>query len=152
MGPSVRIGLVGATTTLGREIASVLADGSELAVAELRAFSEDESEFDDFESPLDLRSGTADFSGLDIVLMASSPQQALDEIRRALRSEVPCIDCSGALLGSEEVPLRVAGPLDSDSAWSGPLVSSPTDASLSWVRVIRVLDREAGVVGVSGSV
>ena len=155
MGQGVRIGLVGAATTLGREIASVLADESDLAVAELRAFGEFESEepgFDDYESPMDLRSGTADFSGLDIVLIASSSQQALEEIRRALRSEVPCIDCSGALLGSEEVPLRVAGPLESDSIWSGPLVSSPTDASLSWVRVIRVLDREAGVVSVSGSV
>lgn len=154
MSRSVRIGLVGATTALGQEIGSALADESDLDVAELRAFADAESEDQesDYESVMNLRSGTADFSGLDVVLMASSPQRALDEIRRALRSEVACIDCSGALLGAEEVPLLVAGPGESDSAWSGPLVSSPTDASLSWIRVLRVLDGEAGVVGVSGSV
>ncbi|MEE3329174.1 MAG: Asd/ArgC dimerization domain-containing protein [Myxococcota bacterium] len=152
----MRLGLVGATTTLGQEIASVLVDEPDLILTELRAFADSEVGDDaleyESESVMGLPSGPGDFSGLDMVLLASSPKLALDEIRSALRAEIPCIDCSGALLASDEVPLLVAGEGETPSVWSAPLVSTPTDASLAWLRVLRVLDQEVGVEAVSGTV
>ena len=156
MSRDVRLGLVGATTTLGQEIASVLVDEPELVLAELRAFAdfepgEEGAEFDP-EVMLALPSAPGDFAGLDMVLLASSAGLALEEIRSALRAEVPCVDCSGALVESEDVPLLVAGAGETPSVWSAPLVSAPTDASLAWFRVLRVLEEEVGVEGVSGTV
>ena len=106
MSREVRLGLVGATTTLGQEIASVLVDQADLTLAELRAFADsgNDDEFGEFEGLMPLPSSPGDLAGLDMVFLASSPQLALDEIRSALKAEIPCIDCSGALLESEEVP------------------------------------------------
>ena len=156
MSRDVRLGLVGATTTLGHEIASVLVDEPDLVLAELRAFAdfepgEEGAEFDP-EAMMALPSAPGDFAGLDMVLLASSAGLALEEIRSALRAEVPCVDCSGALLASEDVPLLVAGAGETPSVWSAPLVSAPTDASLAWFRVLRILEEEVGVEGVSGTV
>ena len=86
------------------------------------------------------------------VLLASSAGLALEEIRSALRAEVPCVDCSGALLASEEVPLLVAGEGETPSVWSAPLVSAPTDASLAWFRALRILEEKVGVEAVLGMV
>ena len=154
MSREVRLGLVGATTTLGQEIASVLVDQADLTLAELRAFADsgNDDEFGEFEGLMPLPSSPGDLAGLDMVFLASSPQLALDEIRSALKAEIPCIDCSGALLESEEVPLLVVGDGDPPSVWSAPLVSAPTDASLAWVRVLRILEGEVGVEAVSGTV
>ena len=51
MSREVRLGLVGATTTLGQEIASVLVDQPDLVLSELRAFAdsgsgEEDADFD----------------------------------------------------------------------------------------------------------
>ncbi|MFP6638802.1 MAG: Asd/ArgC dimerization domain-containing protein [Myxococcota bacterium] len=155
MSRAPRIGLVGATSMLGREVAASLADQSVLQLGELRAFGSETSFCEDLEFGEDLievRIGPTDFSGLDLVVICTTPGIALDEVRQALRVEVPCIDCSGALLSSSEVPLRIADLSAEKAAPTAPLVTSPSGASLAWARVLSVLENEVGVMRVVGSV
>lgn len=157
MSDPLRIGLVGAGTMLGQEIAELLVEQADLTFAELRAFGEKESSFDEDEDELDsswfdLRSGPTDFSGLDAVIVCGSAKDGLEEVRQSLRAEVPCIDCSGALLSSEEVPVMALEPGAPLASWSGPLVNSPTETSLVWFSVARELNSRVGVLALSGTV
>ena len=155
MSNGLRVGLVGATSLLGQEVANSLAGHPGLRLAELRAFGSEMSLGEDLEFGeewIEVRSGPSDFSGLDLVVICTTPGIALDEVRQALRVEVPCIDCSGAMLGSSEVPLLIADLNAEEAARATPLVTSPTGASLAWARVLSVLDNRVGVARVLGTV
>jgi hypothetical protein len=110
MTAALRLGVVGATGTLGEELLLVLEE-ARLDLAELRPFAGKRSMGDTVEfagASLPVLSGEVDFTGLDAVILCTPPAVSLELIRQALRVEAPCIDCSGALLASPEVPLVIA--------------------------------------------
>ncbi|MCS5635035.1 MAG: Asd/ArgC dimerization domain-containing protein [Myxococcota bacterium] len=149
-----RIALVGATGTLGQDLLAALED-ADLGLAEVRVFAGDRSlgETLDFRGePLPVEARTLDFTGLDAVVLCTPAPVALDLIHQALRAEVPCIDCSGALLASSEVPLVVADLGAHDGLSAAPLISAPTGPTLVWAPVLSVLQREAGLLRVVGTV
>ena len=154
MTAALRLGVVGATGTLGEELLLVLEE-ARLDLAELRPFAGKRSMGDTVEfagASLPVLSGEVDFTGLDAVILCTPPAVSLELIRQALRVEAPCIDCSGALLASPEVPLVIADLGAHDGVSAAPLLASPTGTTLVWGPVLSALQREAGLVRVVGTV
>ncbi|MDE0886182.1 MAG: Asd/ArgC dimerization domain-containing protein [Myxococcota bacterium] len=154
MSSGMRLGVVGATGVLGQDLLAALEE-SGTAVAELRAFAGSRSVGESVEfagDRLPVLSGELDFKGLDAVVLCTPAPVALEMIRQALRVEVPCIDCSGALLGSSEVPLVLADLGAHDGVSGAPLISAPTGPTLVWGPVLSALQRQAGLVRVVGTV
>ncbi len=149
-----RLGIVGATGTLGQELLAAL-DDAQLGLGEVRAFAGERSLGETLEfsgERLSVISGDIDFTGLDAVVLCTPARVSLELIRQALRVETPCIDCSAALLGSSEVPLVLADLGAHDGVRGAPLISSPTGATLAWGPVLSVLQGAAGLVRVVGTV
>ncbi|MDG2334796.1 MAG: Asd/ArgC dimerization domain-containing protein [Myxococcota bacterium] len=154
MSSGLRLGVVGATGILGQDLLAALEE-SGLPVVELRAFAGERSLGESVEfagDRLPVLSGEVDFKGLDAVVLCTPAPVALEMIRQALRVEVPCIDCSGALLGSSEVPLVLADLGAHDGVSAAPLISAPTGPTLVWGPVLSALQRQAGLVRVVGTV
>lgn len=68
---------------------------------------------------------------VDLLFLCAPQSAALDWIRDALRAEVPCIDLSGALTGSEEVPLLVADAGPDRGALCQPVVNASQGVGLA---------------------
>ena len=149
-----RIGLLGATGALGSEVLAMLG-ASSLRIAEIvpvateRSFGE-AIEFQDEEFPV--MAELPSLRGLDLVFCCAPSEASLLWVREALRAEVPCVDCSGALLGSEEVPLHVAALAEPTGAEVAPVASAPAGAAIVWSLVLAPLLREVGIERVVGTV
>ena len=85
------------------------------------------------------------------MILCAPAATALDLIRESLRAQVACIDCSGALAGSEEVPLVVSDLCPAAEAMR-PVVGTPTGAALAWALVLSALEQAAGLERVVGTV
>jgi aspartate-semialdehyde dehydrogenase len=149
-----RIGLLGATGALGSEVLAML-DASSLRIAEIVPVATDQSlgehvEFQDVE--YGVVTEMPSLRGLDLVFCCAPPEVSLLWVREALRAEVPCVDCSGALLGSVDVPLHVAALSEPTGAEVAPVASAPPGAAIAWSLVLAPLLREAGLVRVVGTV
>lgn len=155
-----RVSIVGANGTLGSEVLLALSN-SPLRVREIlpigtEASLPDDVEFRDEIYPVVVKAPNAEdlpsLAGMDLVILCAPPDVSLDFARAALRAQVPCIDCSGSLATSSEVPLRVAA-FPADAAEEGqPLVATPPGAALSWALVLRPLQELAGLRRVVGTV
>jgi len=150
----LRIAVLGATGALGSEVLIAL-DASRLRVAELVPLATDRSLGSEIEFQGELypvKSERPQLHGLDLIFCCAPPEASLACVRRALHAAVPCIDCSGALVGSEDVPLRVAGLPDPGEGHGAPVVATPAGAALPWSLVLEPLHRAAGLRRVVGSV
>jgi aspartate-semialdehyde dehydrogenase len=150
----LRIGVVGATGLLGRELIELL-DAERIRVDVLRPLAGDRSLGEEVEfhgEPLPVEVDDGDWRGLDVVVLCTPAAAALDRVRAALRAEVPCIDCSGSLVGSSEVPMAIADLGAHDGLGAAPLISAPPGPALLWAPVLAALQREAGLRRVVGSV
>lgn len=149
----VRIGVIGATGALGSEVLVAL-DASSIRVAELVASATERSLGEDIEFQgeiVPVASELPSLRGLDLLFCCAPPEASLAALREALRLEVPVIDCGGALLTSEEVPLAVAR-LSADFTGSEPVVAAPPGAALPWSLVLAPLHAEASLTRVVGTV
>ncbi len=149
-----RLGIVGVTGTLGQDLLEVL-DEANLGLGEVRVFAGERSLGETVEfagEPLPVDSGEVELTGLDAVVLCTPAAASLELIRVALRAEVPCIDCSGALLASSEVPLVIADLGAHDGVNAAPLISAPTGATLVWGPVLSALQRRSGLQRVVGTV
>jgi aspartate-semialdehyde dehydrogenase len=134
-----RIGVVGATGALGTELLEVLG-ASSIPVAEVVPVATDRSLGNDVEfqgEPFAVETDPDRLSGLDLMFLCAPAAASLDYLRTALSERIPCIDLSGALAGSEDVPVRIAGygSVSKDM----PLIAVPAGASLSWAMVLQPL-------------
>lgn len=149
----LRIALGGATGLLGREVAAVL-DESGVHVASLHPFATDGAMGEGIEWKGDeeaVAAGLPSLASIDLLIVCTPRHAALDLVREALRAEVACIDCSGSLSGSAEVPL-VASGLSTASTWLGaPLVAAATGPSLAWAQVLAPIAAEVGLRRVVGT-
>jgi aspartate-semialdehyde dehydrogenase len=87
----------------------------------------------------------------DLMILCTPPQIALGLIRASLRAEVACIDCSGALARSQEIPLLVADLCPAADAMQ-PVVGTPSGAALAWALALSALQQAAGIERVVGTV
>jgi aspartate-semialdehyde dehydrogenase len=150
----LRIALAGATGALGSEVLAAL-DASGLPIAELIPIATGASLGADVElrgeawpvvaEPPELR-------GLDLLICCTPAPAGLDWVRAALRAELPCIDCSGALADRDDVPLRVIGLSGPTAGGAPPVVATPSGAVLAWSLALAPLHRAAGVRRVVGTV
>ncbi|MFP8877084.1 MAG: Asd/ArgC dimerization domain-containing protein [Myxococcota bacterium] len=146
------IGVYGATGGLGSELLAVLGD-SALQVGSLRAIATDASLGRDVEfqgESIPVETETRGLVGLDLVFCCAPPEASTLCVREALRAEVACIDCSGAMAGSPEVPLRIAA-LGEPIPSSAPLLAAPADAALAWAPVLAALHAESALSRLAGT-
>jgi len=151
---ALRIGIAGATGLLGRELVAVL-EAAALPIAELQLFAPDHSIGEDVEfhgEALPVGPMLDSLVGLDALVICTPGASALDFVRAALKVEVPCIDCSGSLAGSPEIPLALSGLGAHDGLANAPVISSPPGPALIWAPVLAAIQREAGIRRVVGSV
>lgn len=153
MSEGLRIGLVGATGAVGGEVLDLLSESS-LEIGELVLVATGESlgkevEFQGEAYPV--VSEAPRLAALDLVFLCAPAEVSLEYARQALHAEVPCVDVSGALAGSREVPLRVAAfgaPTDPQVT---PLLVSPPGGALALALALRPLEEAAGLRRVTGT-
>ncbi|MCH2184618.1 hypothetical protein MK280_01975 [Myxococcota bacterium] len=154
MRDGLRVGVVGATGLLGRELIAALDEESPV-LGELQAFAGEESLGQDVEfqgESLPVQTPVETLRGLDAVVLCTPAETALDWVRIALRSEVACIDCSGALLGSVDVPMAMAALGTYEELQGAPLISSPPGPALAWGPVLSAVQHAVGLRRVLGTV
>ncbi len=150
----LRVVLAGASGALGSELTRVLSERS-FPIAELAAFSTDRSLGGEVELGDDLiaiESEAPPLAGYDLMFLCTPRGAALDLVRDALRAELACIDCSGALVRSADVPLGLADRSPAAALVSAPVIAAPAGPSLAWGRVLAALDDLGGLVRVAGTV
>jgi aspartate-semialdehyde dehydrogenase len=143
----LRVALVGATGALGSEVLAVLAESS-LAVSELVPVATDRSlgqevEFRGATHPVETE--LPDLREIDLVLLCTPAAAALDLARRALRAGVACIDASGALAGSDDLPLAAPAFAPLARAEEPGLVATPSGAALACALALAPLAARAGL-------
>ncbi len=152
--PGVRVGVVGATGALGSEVLAAL-DAAPLRLAQILPIASDRSLGDDIEFQGEVYAVETEkpsLRGLDLVVLCAPPDVSMAFAREALRSEVPCIDASGALAGSSEVPLCVTGVSEPAQASGAPLVCAPCGPALAWSLVLAPLREASALERVTGTV
>ncbi|MBW2424790.1 MAG: hypothetical protein JRG86_11100 [Deltaproteobacteria bacterium] len=150
----LRIVVFGATGHLGQQLLRALEE-SDWPIAELVGVGSEESAGAELEfrgEPLDVASEWPPLKGRDLVFVCTPSEVALEIVREALRAEVPCIDCSGALAAQAEVPMPVrAAELEGEGVEGGaalasaPLLEVASPTALAWVPILEALSRAAGV-------
>lgn len=154
MTSGLRIAVAGATGTLGRELLSVL-EARDLPVDRLVPIATDRSTGREVEfagETLSVECELPQLAIFDLLIICTPPDVALDLVRAALRAEVGCIDCSGALADSSEVPFVVADLIPPSAVLGAPLVSAPAGPALAWALVLRAIEQAAGLRRVVGTV
>jgi aspartate-semialdehyde dehydrogenase len=149
----LRILLVGATGALGQEVRAAL-EASSLPIAALVPLASERSRGTEIEfrgELLYVESELPSLRGIDLLVLCAPAEASLDLIREALRAEVACIDCSGALADSPEIPVVMRGH-SSAAELTAPVVSVPSGVALGWARVVLALEKAAGIERVVGTV
>jgi aspartate-semialdehyde dehydrogenase len=147
----LRVAVVGATGALGSEVLAVLAD-SPLAISELVAVATDRSlgqelEFRGGRYPVETEA--PDFEAVDLAFLCAPAAASLELAARALRTRRLCVDASGTLAGSEELPLA-APALAPLAPSASPLVVAAPGAALAWALALAPLAARAGLERVVG--
>jgi aspartate-semialdehyde dehydrogenase len=148
----LRVAVVGATGVLGSEVLAVLSDSS-LAIEELVPVGTDRSlgqeiEFRGASYPVETE--LPDLEGVDLLFLCAPAAASLDLARRAIRAELTCIDASGALAGSQDLPLAAAGLAPPPPVDVSPLVVAPPGSTLALALPLAPLAARAGLERVVG--
>lgn len=149
----LRIVVVGASGAVGGQVVQALGE-STLQIDELLPVGTDRSigaEVDYRDDILFVASELPPLQLVDLMVLCTPVAASLELIREALRAEVPCIDCSGALLPQDGVPLAIA--LEGAArATLQPVVMTPSGVSIAWTRVLAEIGSAAGLRRVVGTV
>jgi aspartate-semialdehyde dehydrogenase len=151
-GTGLRIGVVGATGSLATEVLDLLS-ASSLPISEIVPVATDDSLGVDIEfqgSSYPVVTDASRLTSLDMMFLCAPAATAFDYVRRSLHERIPCIDLSGATMGSEDVPMRVAGY--GGVPEEAPLIAVPTSPALALIMVLQPLDAAFGLAHVSASV
>jgi len=150
---SLRVGVAGATGALGGELIGLLEE-RRFPIGELAPFASEDS----LGSAIELR-GEAwsvlgpdePLRGLDLLFLCAPPAASLELARRALHAAVPCLDLSGALAGTPDVPLVVAELGAPSERLRAPIVAAPAGPALAFSLVLAPLAAAAGLERVSAT-
>jgi aspartate-semialdehyde dehydrogenase len=148
----LRVALAGATGALAREVMALLAE-RRFPVRELLPFASERSigrnaELGD--EVVAVGSEMPSLVGVDLLIVCTPREPAMEIVRQALRNSVYCIDCSGALAESSDVPLLVSD-LCLPSEVRAPVVTCPSGPTLGWSPVLSALQEAAGLKRVVGT-
>jgi aspartate-semialdehyde dehydrogenase len=153
MSEALKVGVIGATGAVGGEVLNLLSESS-LEIGELVLVATEESvgkdvEFQGMIAPV--LSEAPRLGALDLVFLCAPAAVSLEYARQALHAEVPCVDVSGALAGSREVPMRVAAFGAPGGTGPTPLIVSPPGSALALALALRPLEEAAGLRRISGT-
>jgi aspartate-semialdehyde dehydrogenase len=149
----LRIAVLGASGLLGTELLQVL-EAERFPVKELFALGSDSSMGDSLwfnNEEVDVVNSVPVLSDLDLIFLCAPPEVSLALTREALQAGVPCVDLSGAVSGSSEVPLLYSGIEVSQEALHSPLMATPGGPALVWAPILSVLREKLGLRRVSGT-
>lgn len=152
----LRVVVAGATGTVGRELIGLLQERrfpiQRLVLVASRDSLGQEIEWLGHDLPVEAEAPP--LPELDLIWLCTPASVAIDWIRDALRSEVPCLDLSSALAERPEnqVPLGLAGVPGFGWASDQPLMAGPAGPVLMLAPVLRALHEAAGLVRVSATV
>jgi aspartate-semialdehyde dehydrogenase len=145
----MRIGIIGATGQVGGVMRSVLAE-RDFPVEELRLFASARSAgrtlpWGDGEITVE-DAATADYAGLDIVLMAAGATTSREVAPKVAAAGATVIDNSSAWRRDPDVPLVVSevNPYDLDDIPKG-IVANPNCTTMAAMPVLMPLHRTAGL-------
>lgn len=144
---ALRVAVAGATGALGGELLTVL-DARRFPLGELVPLASEGSRGESLEfreELYDVESDPARIAGCDLLFLCAPPGPSLDLVRVALRGQVPCIDLSGALVASAEVPLAVADLGVPPEALRQPVLASPDGVTIAFALALAPLARAAGL-------
>lgn len=151
------VALVGATGVLGREVLEVL--GARVpGVRELRCRAGERSLGEEVEFrgglvPVDEGiPAPSDLRGVDLAILCAPAEVSREAARAALRAQVPCIDCSGALAGEPEVPVLGPGILGGGKVPAGPVLAVAPGPALCLALAAAPLREAAGLEGLAAVV
>ncbi len=150
----LRIALAGATGALGREVIAVLEE-KRLPLRAFFPFATEGSAGEDVELNGELfpiEAAPPRLQDVDLLFLCTPPDVARELVRQALHAEVPCIDCSGALSDSEEVPILLSELCPPVAALGVPLIATPAGPTYAWALTLSALDQAAGLRRVVGTV
>jgi aspartate-semialdehyde dehydrogenase len=149
----LRVAVVGATGTLGRELIGQLAE-RRFPIQELVPIASERSLGEDVEwLGHDLPIVTEhSLAGLDLVFLCTPPAASPEWLRAALTARVACIDCSGAGAAREEIPLLDPERSPSAVALASPVLALPSPTALALARVVGALRGSARVERVIATV
>jgi aspartate-semialdehyde dehydrogenase len=142
----LRLVVFGATGHLGQQLIEKLADEG-WPISELVGVASGASAGAEFEfrgELLDVASEWPVLKGRDLVFICTPPTEALEVVREALRAEVPCIDCTGALSSQADVLMpepnfALATAETADPIASAPLLLVPSGTTLAWAPILEAL-------------
>ncbi len=149
-----RVVLIGASGALGHEVVQVLEE-RRFPIDELIPVATDRSLGEDVElagGVYPVQSEMPPLRGSDLSIVCTPPEIAPDVVRESLRAEVPCIDCSGAMAASAEVPLYLAEICPPARIREAPLIAVPAGPALGWAHVLSALAGRVGLRRVVGTV
>jgi len=151
-GTGLRIGVVGATGSLATEMLDCLSLSS-LRIAEIVPVATNDSLGSEIEfqgSSYPVETDASRLTSLDMMFLCAPAAAAFDYVRRSLKERIPCIDLTGATLGSEDVPVCVAGY--GTLPEGAPLIAIPTSPALALIMALQPIDAAVGLGRVSASV
>ena len=136
----LRVAVVGATGTLGRELIDQLG-ARRFPIQELVPIASEHSlgeviEWLGHELPVVTEHALA---GLDLLFLCIPPAAAPEWLRAALRERVACVDLSGAGAAREEIPLLDPERAPSAAALASPVLATPAPVALALARVVSAL-------------
>lgn len=146
-GRLLRIGLVGATGTVGGELLELL-ESRRFPLQELVPVASERSLGETVEwlgHSLPVETELPGLAGLDLLFLCVPRDAALPWLERAVEAGVPCIDLSGAVADRPEVPLLAADLEATPQALQAPVVSCPSAAALALSLVLAPLAAAAGL-------
>lgn len=146
-GRLLRVGLVGATGTVGGEILELL-ETRRFPLQELVPVASERSLGEVVEwlgHALAVETELPGLEGLDLLFLCVPREAALPWIERAVAAGVPCVDLSGAVAERPEAPLLAADLGPAPDALQSPVLGCPSAAALSLALVLSPLDATAGL-------
>ena len=149
----LRVAVVGATGTLGRELIDQLAE-RRFPIQELVLIASGHSlgevvEWLGHELPVESEHTLV---GLDLVFLCTPQAAALPWLRAALVARVACIDLTGASAAQDEIPLLDPDRAPSAAALASPVLAVPAPAALALARVVTALRGASAVQRVFATV
>lgn len=143
----LRVAVVGATGTVGSELIGLLQE-RRFPIQQLMPIATANSIGEEVEflgHDVAVETEPPSLAGLDLLWLCVPPAAAVEWIRLALRSELPCIDLSGALSERGEIPLGLAGIQGRSWSPEQPLIAGPAGPVLLLAPVLSALAERAGV-------
>jgi len=143
-GEGLRVAVIGATGTIGSDLLSVL-EARRFPLAELIPVATERSMGREVEirgQSIPVETDLSSLRGLDLVFLCAPGGEALEWVRAVLHAEVPCIDLSGAMEGSEDVPLLLADLQPDPVDLLQPVIATPAGPTLAWSLVLEPIHRK----------